>query len=510
MKTIAIIGGGAAGLAAAVAAGEALRDAEGAAAGTGATDRDAEGAVGAARVVVYEASDRVGRSILATGNGRCNFSNARPGDGDYRNAAFVERVLLEFEGQAHWRVPSQTKTSTAYPNGVLGFFSDHGLMWREEGEGRLYPLANKATSVLDCLRAACAAAGVEERVECEVAAVEPPRAEGSPFTLRLADGRFERAGAVIVAVGGAIARGLLPEGVPFREPEPTLGPLATEPRWPRRLDNIRVRGALELWRPGEEMPSQELNRHGFPMGAHEGERLVSREVGEVMFRKYGVSGIAAFNLSRLADPGDVLAVDFVPWIRLCDMEAFLNRRRKLLRASLGRDATWDDMLRGMVLSPVADVLLEAAELDGARPVAKGETTRMATFLKGLRLPVTRLGDVRQCQVRRGGVSVRAVDERTCEVRRVPGLYVVGEALDVDAPCGGFNLHWAWASGLLAGWSAAKRLSAPFGSRPGEEAPCSDSPRLVRQSTGLSQSLRNCARASFPGRGPACTNKRERA
>ena len=104
-KTIAIIGGGASGLAAAVAAGEALRDAEGAAAGTGATERDAE--VTAARVVVYEASDRVGRSILATGNGRCNFSNARPGDGDYRNAAFVERALLEFEGQAHWRVPSR-------------------------------------------------------------------------------------------------------------------------------------------------------------------------------------------------------------------------------------------------------------------------------------------------------------------------------------------------------------------------------------------------------------------
>ena len=135
-KTIAIIGGGVSGLAAAVAAGEAVRDAE-----------------DAARVVVYEASDRVGRSILATGNGRCNFSNARPGEGDYRNAAFVRRVLLEFEGQAHGHVPSQAKTSTAYPNGVLGFFSDHGLMWREEGEGRLYPLANKATSVLEVLRA---------------------------------------------------------------------------------------------------------------------------------------------------------------------------------------------------------------------------------------------------------------------------------------------------------------------------------------------------------------------
>lgn len=475
MKTIAIIGGGAAGLAAAVTAGEAVRDAEGARAGEAvrdaegtATSRGAKGpgakggesAACAVRVVVYEASDRVGRSILATGNGRCNFSNARPGEGDYRNPAFVARVLSAFEGAAHRCVLSQAKASTAYPNGVLGFFSDHGLMWREEGEGRLYPLANKATSVLDCLRAACAAAGVEERVEREVAVVEPPRAEGAPFTLRLADGRFERADAVIVAVGGAIARGLMPEGVPFREPKPTLGPLATDPRWPRRLDNIRVRGALELWRlDSRGMDGRAMNDGGYPMGAHVGERLVSREVGEVMFRKYGVSGIAAFNLSRLAEPGDVLAVDFVPWVRLCDMEAFLNRRRKLLRASLGREATWDDMLRGMVLTPVADVLLEAAALAGARPVAKGETARMAMFLKGLRLPVTGLGDVKQCQVHRGGVEVGAVDERTCEVRGVPGLYVVGEALDVDAPCGGYNLHWAWASGLLAGWSAAERACA---------------------------------------------------
>ena len=104
-------------------------------------------------------------------------------------------------------------------------------------------------------------------------------------------------------------------------------------------------------------------------------------------------------------------------------------------------------------------LEEAAALDGARSVAKGETAVMAPVLKGLRLPVTGLGDVKQCQVHRGGVSVRAVDDRTCEVRRVPGLYVVGEALDVDAACGGFNLHWAWASGLLAGWSAAERLRA---------------------------------------------------
>lgn len=413
-----------------------------------------EAAGALARVAVYEASDRVGRSILATGNGRCNFSNAQPDAALYRNGAFVGEALAALE-EAFGResafsgvsapgaapgagaVAEDSSSGAAAPgasNAVLRFFSDHGLVWREESEGRLYPLANKATSVLDCLRAAGAAAGVEERVECEVAAAEPPRKAGGRFTLRLADGRFERADAVVVAAGGTVARALLPEGVPFRTPEPTLGPLATDPRWPRRLDNIRVRGALELWRGG---------------------RCAAREAAEVMFRKYGVSGIAAFNLSRLAHPGDELAVDFLPMVPPDGAEAFLAARRVQLEASCGRAVTWDDMLRGMVLAPVADVLLDAARLAGADLVRDGGLGALARVLKGLRLPVTGLGDPRQCQVHRGGVEVCAVSPRTCELRNVPGLHIVGEALDVDAPCGGYNLHWAWASGLLAGRAAAE-------------------------------------------------------
>ena len=519
MKTIAIIGGGAAGLAAAVAAAEAVR------AGVGeAAAETVRGVSDGVSVVVYEASDRVGRSILATGNGRCNFSNADVTADVYRNPGFVGDALLEFEAEAQRRLPAADRS---HPQGVLDFFAAHGLLRREEGEGRLYPLANKATSVLDCLRAAAAATGVEERPECEVVRVEAPRGPGGRFTLRLVDGRFERADRVIVAVGGTIARDLLPDGVPWTHPEPTLGPLATETRWAKMLDNIRVRGALSLWRADKSRDDEppvglagnggrglvspcdverrgddlvvptdtfcgvqrksatanrfddgdstcrdrrqedgrgddharleELSRRGLLPEWHEGESLVAVERGEVMFRKYGLSGIAAFNMSRLARPGDVLAVDFLPAVREVDAAAFLNRRRKVLRASLGRAVTWDDMLRGMVLTPVADVLLKASGLRGDAEVAKGDTARMAPHLKALRFPVTGLGDPRQCQVHRGGVAVEAMDGRSCEVRAVPGLFVVGEALDVDAPCGGYNLHWAWASGLLAGWRAAASL-----------------------------------------------------
>lgn len=434
VREIAVVGGGAAGLAAAVAAAEAC-----ARAGSRAT------------VAVYEADERVGRSILATGNGRCNFSNACPDPALYRNAAHVAAALAAFEERACAERAAVLRTAgepvaagasavaagaswPAAANGVQAFFADRGLCWREESEGRLYPLPNKATAVLDVLRAAAAAAGVQERCGTAVAAIEPVRRPDGPLTLRLADGRLARADAVIAAVGGAVGAHLLPDGVPLRPVEPTLGPLATDPRHTRPLDNIRVRGALELWRAGER---------------------VGREAGEVMFRKYGVSGIAAFNLSRLAQPGDELAVDFVPAVPADDAPEFLMARARCLEAVLGAAPTCEDVLRGVVLAPVAHELLGAAGLGEGAPLDERAARALAAVLKGLRLEVRGLGDVRQCQVHRGGVAVDAVDPRTGACRAVPGLYVVGEALDVDAPCGGYNLHWAWASGLLAGWSAAE-------------------------------------------------------
>lgn len=436
--TLAIIGGGAAGLAAAVAAGERLARLrrEG--------DRRQARDAARTRIIVYEADDRVGRTILATGNGRCNFSNAHIDASLYRNASFVDNVLLAFELRANAEVPAQHTPATAQRNGVLGFFADHGMLWREEGEGRLYPLANKASVVLDVLRAAAARAGVEERCGARVERVELPRAAGKPFTLRMADGAFERADAVIVACGGRVARAMLPDAFAYAAPRPVLGPLATDTRFARQLDNIRVKAALELWRDG--------------VRAH-------REEGEVLFRKYGVSGVCVFNVSRLARPGDELAIDFVPAVPADEMPAFLGARRKRLASLAGGALTCGDFLRGMVLPQVAHVLLERAGLREEDACDRATAQALAPLLKGFRLTVEGTGDARQCQVQRGGFAPASFDVRTLAAHDAPGLHVVGEALDVDAPCGGYNLHWAWASGLLAGWSAADELAERAGFAP---------------------------------------------
>ena len=103
-------------------------------------------------------------------------------------------------------------------------------------------------------------------------------------------------------------------------------------------------------------------------------------------------------------------------------------------------------------------VLEEAGLAPEAPLAKRDVAVLARALKAFPLEVRGIGDERQCQVRRGGADVAAFDPRTLEARAVPGLHVVGEALDVDAPCGGYNLHWAWASGMLAGRGAVARLT----------------------------------------------------
>ncbi len=407
MGRLAIIGGGAAGLAAAVTAARELR---------------MLGVPG--DVAVYEADERVGRSILATGNGRCNFSNARIDAGAYRNAAFVGSALGAL---------------TAGSDPVHAFFADLGLVWREEGEGRLYPLANKATSVLDVLRAAAADFGVREACGRRAVRLDVPDHPGGRFHIRFADGTVGHADAVVLATGGRTARELLPESIGFAAARPVLGPLRTATDVVRHLNNLRVRCAVTLAGPD-----------GAPK---------ARETGELLFRDYGVSGIAVFNLSRFAEPGDRLLVDLLPQMPEGDCAGFLHARRRRLSAD-GRPLSREAFLRGMLLPAVARAVLEEAGLAPGAPLAKCDVPALAAALKAFPLEVRGIGDERQCQVRRGGADVAAFDPRTLEARAVPGLHVVGEALDVDAPCGGYNLHWAWASGILAGRAAATRLMGP--------------------------------------------------
>ena len=443
METIAIIGGGASGLMAAVEASLALRQA---------------GAV--AHMALFEADpERIGRSILATGNGRCNISNACISADAYRNQAFVEQALLHLQS-VYIAERGKTSMRTLEANPVLERFADMGLVTREESEGRLYPLANKATSVLDVLRSTAAELGVDVQTDKRALRVDAPTPGGAGcFNIRFADKTIAHAAAVIVAVGGRAASSIqLPKPLACSDMRPVLGPLRDDARsakLTRQLNNIRVRGTVHLERDGQRIAS---------------------ERGELLFRDYGVSGVSVFNLSRFAKPGDDLIVDFLPDIPPQNMECFMMTRRKRMRKLLGNEPTLDRFLEGLLLPAVSAAALRQAGLRTGDRFTQEMVPQLCDMLKDMRLTVDGIGDERQCQVRRGGFPVERFSPATCEALDVPGLFVTGEAIDVDAPCGGFNLHWAWSSGMLAGRAAANRIARGDGvERSGSRAGAKPSP-----------------------------------
>lgn len=416
--TLAIVGGGAAGLAAAIAAGDCALE-------TGLP----------LRIIVYERDDRVGRSILATGNGRCNFSNSNLLTGGYYNAEFVEEVFAALG-------------ETSADSVVHRFFEGCGLAWREEEDGRQYPRANKASVVVDVLRAAAACRGVVEACGREVSSIDPPRSPGKRFTLKMSDGVLERADAVVVACGGKAVSSLEAHGAPVLRTRPVLGPLKVTPEYAgitRELDNIRVKCAVAL----ERKRGARYER-------------VALESGELMFRKYGLSGICVFNLSRLAWPGDYLFVDLLQEACSGQVEENLRLRWRHVAGRYGESLTYADFLRGLLLPRVSEALLKHAGIALDDSFSSECIPDLANLLTRFPFEVSGIADPEKCQVRRGGFDVAAFDPNTLGCRGVAGLHAAGEALDVDGPCGGYNLHWAWASGMAAGSSAAKFLAGDKG------------------------------------------------
>lgn len=415
---IAIIGGGAGGLAAAIAAAEELR------------------VLGkAAEIHIYEASDKIGRPILASGNGRCNFSNSHIDTDAYRNSTFAARCLKHADS-----VVEIDPKAASFPNCVVAWFYAHGLMFAEEGEGRLYPRANKASSVLDVLRSALERSDVHIHLDAQVESIDEPRESMHCMTMRMADRSFERAEKVIIACGGKVSQSLLPAGIlSVEEQQPVLCPLQLNDSGrhvSKKLENIRVKCQISLLR---------------------GNAQISSEQGEAMFRKYGISGICTFNLSRFATKGDILRINFFPEIHINDMEEALNERFLMLKQCFESDSNIKDLLCGMVLPRVADAIIEHAGLPLEADCTDDSIAKLAYVLQHFDLVVEGPADVEHAQVQRGGFGVEGIDTATMRIEEMPQIHVIGEALDVDGPCGGYNLTWAFATGILAGCAAARDI-----------------------------------------------------
>ena len=399
MRSVLVIGGGAAGMMAALTAAEDKNN----------------------RVLLLERQQRVGRKLLATGNGRCNLTNIGAAAANYHGEA------PDFALSALRQLP---------PGETLALFRSFGLLTVTEESGRVYPLSDSASSVLDVLRFQLAQRGVELR--CSSPAREIRREKGG--FLVLTDGEQLRADRLIVACGGAAGKKLggVTDGYELLAPlghkrtklYPSLVQLTTEPDYPRALKGVRADASLRLLR---------------------GKELLAEAQGEVQFTERGVSGPAAFDLSRAASTGGeglTLRLDFLRDYSETQLRALLAARRGSLS-----DLEAAELLTGLVHNRLGKMLLRYSGLDTKKCVgalSDRELQQVAAACKDFRLPLRGTEGFDSAQVTAGGLRTADFDPETMQSRLVPGLYVCGELLDIDGDCGGYNLQWAWASGRLAG------------------------------------------------------------
>lgn len=409
MKEILVLGGGASGLAAAIAAAQ-----------TGG---------GRVRVTLLEQNPAPGKKLLATGNGRCNFDNLASSEpGRYFTAApgVLAGLLAAIDGAD-----------------LPAWWEGLGLLHRTDEAGRLYPYSNQAADLTGLLLGWLEALGVSVQTGCRVLELGQKGRSYAVQAEREGKRQLLTAQNVICALGGsagpqfgtggfgpALARRAGGKVEPLY---PCLTPLRCgDAALLKPLAGLRARGAVSLW---------------------EGSRLLAREEGEIQFAEYGLSGICVMQLSGLLAPGrgpqdPAVSVDlFPPWEEEA-LAGFLAVRGG------GKPAL--PFWQGMLDRRLGDALWKAAGLSGrlSAQLAPEDWRRLAHTCKAWRFGGLSLCGWKQAQTTGGGLSLEEL-EPDFQFRGCPGLYFVGETLDCAGSCGGFNLHWAFGSGVVAGRSAAR-------------------------------------------------------
>ena len=398
---IGIIGAGASGMAAALAAAE---------------NPDVE-------VLVLERQSRVGRKLLATGNGRCNLTNLHALEGGYHGESpdFSQAALTRFS-----------------PEETLAWFRSLGLYTVAEPSGRVYPYSDQANSVVDVLRLAMDKPNITLVTGFTV---EKIRREPEGFTLSNREDSYF-CHKVIVACGGLAGSKLGGTMSGYQ----LLGKLGHR--------STRLRPALVQikcgWGGVVGLKGVRANCHVQILrdGA-----LFAQSTGELQFTEMGLSGPVIFEISRdvCFGKGDWKArLDFLPEMSPEELEEMLLERQQ-------RNFPMEELLTGILHNRLGRVLTKAAGIGGrqAGDLTREEIAQVCRTVKDFDIPLTETLGMDSAQVTAGGVLTENFDPQTLESRLVPGLYACGEVLDVDGDCGGYNLQWAWSSGRIAGLHAGK-------------------------------------------------------
>ncbi len=371
-------------------------------------------------VAVIEKLPRVGKKLLATGNGRCNLTNINAVLHAYRNADFTAETFKKYP-----------------PEKILDFFRSLGLLTYTDSEGRVYPMSNTAASVLDALRMGVEKSGVEIICDTPVEKIEKT-ADG--FVINSAF----RCKKLIVATGGKASpsQGSDGSGYPLMKSlghsitplAPSLVALKADAQAAKSLKGVRIHDCVIC------------------VSGDTGE--IARSRGEILFTDSGLSGIAAMEagaaVHRALRDGRVYArLDLAPAVEENDLSQYLKDTAQNLP-----DAPLDNLLTGILPKVCGIAVCKTAGIYSSDTklgtLSARQLAAVAKAVKSFSLALTGTKGYENAQVTSGGVNVSEFDSRTLASKLVDGLYCAGELLDVDGGCGGFNLQWAFASGLLAG------------------------------------------------------------
>ena len=397
---IGIIGAGASGMAAALAAAE---------------NEDVQ-------IVLFERQARVGKKLSATGNGRCNLTNLHAMEGGYHgeNAAFIRYALESFDVQK-----------------TLIWFGSLGLLTVAEDSGRVYPYSDQANSVVDVLRFALEKTNIRLLTGFKVKKVKQTDAGF------LVDSGEEtvRCDRLIIACGG-LAGTKLGGSMSGYQILRSFGHKCTK----LRPNLVQLKSD---WKGCVSLKGVRANCHA---AIYHDCQLHSESTGELQMTEHGLSGPVIFEISRDACQGKgkwICRLDFLPdkddsWLE----QELLRRKNTHWKA--------EDLLTGILHNRLGRVLTQAVGIPSYVPISQLEGNEIAAVVRAVKsfeVELTEPMGMDAAQVTAGGISTAEFDPFTMESKLIPGLYACGEVLDIDGDCGGYNLQWAWSSGHLAGQSA---------------------------------------------------------